>query len=335
MTEKLHLDLDTSTALGTGLTLRPARWTDVNAVAKLIYDVCEADGDVTVASTSEDMENAWKNEGFNLERDAFVVETQDGRVVGYEEFSHAKDQYHDLDTDGYVHPQFKGLGIGTTLLRAVEARAREEMKLAEPDLRVFIRSSIDNKDEQGHTVFKTEGYFPVRYHWRMEIKLQEAPAPITFPKGIELRPFVKDEHAVAVWEADNEAFRDHWGSHDSTYEDWSHWKFDKSNFDPTLWMVAWDGDQIAGFSQNRFRMGIGWIGTLGVRRPWRKMGLGLALLQHSFGEFYKRGMTTIGLGVDASNPTGATRLYQRAGMYVASEFATYEKELRPGRSLEE
>jgi mycothiol synthase len=334
MTEQTKLETRASTALSAGLTLRTIQWTDVKAVEKLIYDVCEADGDVTVATTAVELVNEWKSEGFDLERDAFVVETQNGRIVGYEEFFHPKDQYHDLDADGYVHPQFKGLGIGKALLRAVEARAREEMKFAEPDLRVFIRNTIDNKDEQGHTLFKAEGYFPVRYHWRMEIKLQEAPAPVTFPEGIELRPFVKEEHAIAVWEADNEAFRDHWGSHDSTYEDWSRRKFERSDFDPTLWMVAWDGDQIAGFSQNRFRMGIGWISTLGVRRPWRKMGLGLALLQHSFGEFYKRGMTTIGLGVDASNPTGATRLYQRAGMYVASEFATYEKELRPGRSLE-
>ena len=167
----------------------------------------------------------------------------------------------------------------------------------------------------------------------MEIKLQEAPPAVTFPDSIELRPFVKDEHAIAVWQADNEVFRDHWGSHDSTFEDWAHRKFGNPNFDPTLWMIAWDGDQIAGFSQNRFRKGIGWIGTIGVRRPWRKKGLGLALLQHSFGEFYKRGTTTIGLGVDASNPTGATRLYQRAGMYVASEFATYEKELRAGTEM--
>jgi mycothiol synthase len=321
--------------LDPGLTLRPARWADVEAVAKLIYDVCEADGDVTVASTPEDMKNTWATEGFNLDRDAFIVEAQDGRVVGYEEFFHPKDLYHDLDADGYIHPQFRGLGIGTTLLRAVEVRAREEMQLAAPDLRVFIRSTIDNKDERGHAVLKTEGYFPIRYHWRMQVKLQEAPPVVSFPNGIELRPFVKDEHAIAVWQADNEAFRDHWGSHDNAYEEWLHWKFDKSDFDPTLWMIAWDGDQIAGFSQNRFRMGIGWIGTLGVRRPWRKMGLGLALLQHSFGEFYKRGMDTIGLGVDASNPTGATRLYQRAGMYVASEFATYEKELRAGRNMEQ
>ncbi|MBK7448764.1 MAG: GNAT family N-acetyltransferase [Anaerolineales bacterium] len=100
-------------------------------------------------------------------------------------------------------------------------------------------------------------------------------------------------------------------------------------------MVAWEGDQIAGYSQNRFRMGIGWVGTLGVLKPWRKKGLGLALLLTSFADFYQRGMPTIGLGVDASNKTGATRLYQRAGMSIATEFTTFEKELRPGRALED
>jgi mycothiol synthase len=321
------------TQLDASLSLRPVQWADLKAVAQLIYDVCEADGDTTVAVTPEELANEWKTEGFSVEHDAFLIETKDGRVIGYEEFRNEKDHY-DLHIDGYVHPQFKGVGIGTSLLRAIEARAREEIKFAEPGLRVFIRSTFDNKDEQGHILHKTEGYSPIRYYWRMEIKLEAAPPNPVWAEGIELRRFIREEHARAVWQADNEAFRDHWGSHESSFEDWSHRKFDRPGFDPTLWMIAWDGDQIAGYSQNRFRMGIGWIGTLGVRRPWRKKGLGLALLQHSFGEFYKRGMTTVGLGVDASNPTGATRLYQRAGMYMASEFATYEKELRAGRNPE-
>ena len=325
MTEKTHLD--------PSLTLRSARWEDVKAVAKLSHDVAKMEGDASFVLTADELANEWKNEGFSVERDVFVVETQDGRIVGSEEFYNEKDHYK-FKTDGCVDPEFRGQGIGTSLLEKIAERAQAEVKLAEPDVRVFIQTTFNNKDEAGHTLLRAEGYSPIRYFWRMEIKLQEAPPDVTFPGGIELRPFVKDEHAIAVWQADNEAFRDHWGSHEAPYEEWSHRKFGRPEFDPTLWMIAWDNDQIAGFSQNRFRMGIGWIGTIGVRRPWRKKGLGLALLQHSFGEFYKRGMTTIGLGVDASNPTGATRLYQRAGMYVASEFATYEKELRAGRNLE-
>jgi mycothiol synthase len=326
MTEKIYLD--------PSLRLRSASWADLNAVAKLTYDVAQLEGDPSYVMTAEELENAWKNESFNVERDVFVVETRDGRLVGSEEF-YNENGHCKLTADGCVHPEFRGLGIGTSLLEKMEERAQAEIKLAEPDMQVVIQSSINNKDDAGHTLLRSLGYSPIRYNWRMEIELQKAPPAVTFPAGIELRPFIKDEHAVAAWQVDNEAFRDHWGSHDRTYEEWSHEKFGNPNFDPTLWMIAWDGDQIAGFSQNRFRKGIGWIGTLGVRRPWRKKGLGLALLQHSFGEFYKRGTKTIGLGVDAANPTGATRLYQRAGMSVASEFAKYEKELRPGRSSDD
>ena len=321
MTEKTYLDPN--------LILRPARWTDLDAVAKLTHEVAEMEGDPSYVMTAEELANAWKNEGFNVERDVFVVETRDGRLVGSEEFYNENDHCK-LKADGCVHPKFRGLGIGSSLLEKAAERAQAEMELAEQDVRVFIQSLVNNKDEAGHALLRTNGYSPIRYNWRMEIKLQEAPVPVTFPAGIELRPFIKDEHAVTVWQADDEAFLDHWGSHDRTYEEWSHEKFGNPNFDLTLWMIAWDGNEIAGFSQNRFRKGIGWVGTIAVRRPWRKKGLGFALLRHSFGEFYKRGMITIGLGVDASNPTGATRLYQRAGMVVAGEFALYEKELRAG-----
>jgi mycothiol synthase len=279
----------------------------------------------------EELANEWKSEGFHVERDVFVVETWDGRVVGSEEFYNESSHYK-LKADGCVHPEFRGLGIGSALLEKIAERAQAEMELAAPDVRIFIQSLVNNKDEEGHNLLRNNGYSPVRYYWRMEIKLQEVPTAVTFPSGIELRPFIKDEHAVAVWQADNQAFHDHWGSHDRTFEEWSHGKFGNPNFDPTLWMIAWDGNEVAGFSQNRFRKGIGWIGTIAVRVPWRGKGLGIALIRHTFSEFYNRGVSTIGLGVDSANLTGATRVYQRAGMYVASEFALYEKELRAGKS---
>ena len=319
MTGKTHLN--------SGLTLRSARWTDINAVAKLTHDVAEMEGDALFVQSAEELANDWKSGGFNVERDVFVVETREGHLVGSEEFYNENGHYQ-LKADGCVLLEFRGLGIGSTLLEKVAERAQAEMALAAPDARVFIRSMVNNKDEAGHTLLRNNGYSPVRYFWRMEIKLQEASVSVTFPDGIKLQPFIKDEHAIAVWQADNEAFRDHWGSHDRTFEEWSHGKFSNPNFDPTLWMIAWEGNEIAGFSQNRYRKGIGWIGTIAVRRPWRGRGLGLALMHHTYGEFYKRGTTTIGLGVDSANLTGATRLYQRAGMVVAGEFAMYEKELR-------
>lgn len=323
MTGKTYLD--------PGLTLRPAHWTDLHAVAKLTQAVAEMEGDALFVLTAEELANEWKNEGFSVERDVFVVETRDGHLVGSEEF-YNENGHAQLKVDGCVHPEFRGLGIGSSLLEKIAERAQAEMGLAAPDVRVDIRSLVNNKDEAGHTLLRNNGYAPVRYHWRMEIKLQEAPAPVSFPDGVELRPFIKDEHALAVWQADNEAFRDHWGSHDRTFEEWSHGKFGNPNFDPSLWLIAWDGNDVAGFSQNRFRKGIGWIGTIAVRRPWRRQGLGIALMRRTFGEFYKRGTTTIGLGVDSANLTGATRLYERAGMVVAGEFAMYEKELRASES---
>ena len=99
--------------------------------------------------------------------------------------------------------------------------------------------------------------------------------------------------------------------------------------------MAWDGDRIAGCALCRPKQGIGWVGSLSVRRPWRKQGLGLGLLNHAFRQLFQRGYSTIGLMVDAANPTGATRLYERAGMQIANQLVTYEKELRPGLEPQE
>lgn len=321
------------TPLDPSLNLRGVSLADANAVAELIYAVCEADGDTTVADTPEDLLHQWEEDGFTPETDAFLVETPEGEVVGFEVLSNEKDFVH-YATDGYVHPNFQKRGIGSALLQRVEVRAREMMKSANPELRVYLQSTFDGKDEPGKELHINMGYDFIRYFWRMEINLTEKPPMPEFPAGIELRPFNKEADSQLLWQADNEAFSEHWGTHDSTFEEWCFWKFERPEFDPTLWFIAWDGEQIAGFTQNRYRNGIGWVGTLGVLKPWRKMGLGLALLQHAFGRFYARDTKTIGLGVDASNTTGATRLYQRAGMRVASEFVTYEKELRPGKEME-
>jgi len=329
--ENMSLNLN-DTRLSPTLILRAARWADINAVADLTLAVCTADGDPTVATSVEDLQRYWSEPGFNLETETWVVETSDGRIVGYEEL-YDRHAHAAFEGDGYVHPDFNGQGIGTTLLRALEARALEVMKLAEPDVRVYLRNGMGIKDSRARELHENEGYRPIRFSWRMEVTLDAPPPAPQWPKGIELRPFAAEEHARIVHEAVQEAFRDHWGHTPMPFENWKNYTLLRESFDPTLWVIAWDGDQVAGVSLNRYRMGIGWVGSLGVRRAWRRQGLGLALLQHSFGEFYRRGTRTIGLGVDAENPTGATRLYQKAGMSVASEYVIYEKELRAGREV--
>src|SRR5216683_6438886 len=112
-----------------------------------------------------------------------------------------------------------------------------------------------------------------------------------------------------------------------------HKLIEECDFDPSLWFLALDGNEIAGASLCTNQGDYGWVDTLAVRRPWRRKGLGMALLLHSFAEFYRRSKNKIGLGVDSQNLTGATRLYERAGMHVARIHITYEKELRAGIEL--
>lgn len=95
-----------------------------------------------------------------------------------------------------------------------------------------------------------------------------------------------------------------------------------------------DGDEIAGVAlcADEKESG-GWVHSLGIRRAWRRRGLALTLLQHAFADFVNRGIYKVFLGVDAQSLTGATRLYERAGMRVMLRSIHYEKELRGGREL--
>ena len=302
-------------------------------MADLIRAVCTADGDPEVAISLEDLHEYWETPGCDINRDTCLVFSPEGRLVGYEEFYNRTRHAH-LQGDGYVHPDYLGQGIGTTLLCWLDQRCRSEIPLAEPDLRVYIRNGMGSYDKKAHQLHESEGYRVVRYFWRMEVTLTSPPAEPQFPAGIELRPFDPEKHAREVYEANEESFADHWGFTRVPFDRWKHSAM-RAPFDPSLWQIAWHGNDIAGICLCRYRNGNGWVGTLGVRRPWRNNGLGKALLLKSFNEFYRRGKTTIGLGVDAANLTGATRLYERVGMKVAKEYVNYEKELRPGREPEE
>ena len=321
----------TGNILPAGYTLHAASWNDLDAVADLIRAVCEADGDPDDAVPASEIRSEWETD-FDLDTDVWVVTDPTGKVVGYEEFF-VRPGHASYQGDGYVHPQFEHRGVGTALLRALDERARREMPKAEPDLRIFLRNFMTAGDEKACALHENEGFKAVRYNWSMRITLEGPPPAPVFPAGVEIRPFVEADHLHPVYEAISESFADHWGFIKPPFDEWKQHRMAPDRYYPDLWFVSWAGDQIAGVSICRYRSGMGWVWSLGVRRHWRKQGLGMALLLHSFGEFYKRGQKVVGLGVDASNPTGATRLYERAGMHVETEYVCYEKEFRPGREI--
>jgi ribosomal protein S18 acetylase RimI-like enzyme len=119
-----------------------------------------------------------------------------------------------------------------------------------------------------------------------------------------------------------ESFRDHWGFVDRPLEiemeAWRKFRLEDPLFDPALYFLALDGEQIAGVSLCKRQADNdpqeGYVHTLAVRRPWRKRGLGKALLLHSFREFQARGLLRASLVVDGASLTGAVRLYESVGM---------------------
>jgi GNAT superfamily N-acetyltransferase len=146
-----------------------------------------------------------------------------------------------------------------------------------------------------------------------------------------------------VVRAIQESFQDHFGyvvrPFDEELELLRHEINDLPNFDQRLWFLAIDGEEIAGialcFPCAWDDPDVGWVGTLGVRRPWRRRGLGEALLRHAFLEFRKLGKRRAGLAVDSQNLTGATRLYEKVGLrsVPSRQYDLYEKELRTGKEL--
>jgi ribosomal protein S18 acetylase RimI-like enzyme len=159
----------------------------------------------------------------------------------------------------------------------------------------------------------------------------EGPAAL-LPEGIELSPFRPGLDSRAVYDALHEAFRDHWGQGMRAYEDWAGRVAGRHELAPCFVLVAREGEQIAGALVGRVGTGAdpeaGSVVELGVRRPWRGRGLGLALLHMAFDEFRRHSLARARLIVDSESPTGATRLYDRAGMRVELAWDRWEKELR-------
>jgi mycothiol synthase len=248
-----------------------------------------------------------------------VVE-RDGSIAGYVDVL-ARDDGRRFDADARALER----DAADALLVAAEDRARTGSAPGG-----LIRASAPDTDRALVDALLTAGWRVIRRSYRMAIALPDDLPEPRWPEGIAVRTFRPGEEE-RVYEAQMDAFADHWDFRRQTLEQWRALGVEHPRFDPSLWWLAEDGGEIAGLTLNsRHPSGdpeSGCINVLGVRPPWRRRGLGLALLLHSFRDFAGQGANRVGLGVDAESTTGAVRLYERAGMRVVRCSDVYEKAL--------
>jgi ribosomal protein S18 acetylase RimI-like enzyme len=296
---------------------------DLDAVLALLQ---EADRVVYGASdwTADDLLDEWRE--LDLDRNAWLAEL-DGSLAGVMHlYGRDGERY---EADGYVHPAHVGRGVGGRLLDLAETRALELQRDAPDGERSVLSTAHLVGDPHAPGLLARKGFSRVRTFFRMVVDLDAPVAAPAMPEGLELRPLDVERDGPVTHRAVEEAFVDEWSFRPRPYDEWAERVFGWPRFDPALVPAVWEGEELAAISINYWkRMGEwGWIGTLAVRPAWRRRGLGLGLLQESFRRFQDRGETTVALGVDSENPTGATRLYERAGMRVLWQADVWEKEL--------
>jgi ribosomal protein S18 acetylase RimI-like enzyme len=222
--------------------------------------------------------------------------------------------------------------LNAFLLRLGEERARAKAARLPAGTRVVAQVPMFVGNEAAAALFASLGYEFVRTFRMMRLDLQEEPVPLVVPEGVVVRVFEPGRDDRALYDALTEAFVDHWGHAFPSFEQWCHFGLESSEFDPGLWYVAVDGDEVVGGiccrASTARDAGTAQVQDLGVRAPWRRRGIGLALVLTAFGELRRRGIPRVELSVDAESPTGADRLYERAGMRGVYGWEFWQKTLR-------
>jgi mycothiol synthase len=318
-------------ALPQGHTVRAPHKDELEAVVALIRASERADLGEELASAQE-MGTRWDVPESPLATNAWVAVAPDGALAGFARVRLGESNGLFLN----VHPRQRNRGIGSALLDRVETRAQAHLAALHERgaaSSLLLRTWMTEQGERARRFAERRGYRLVRIFNDMDMALSEAAPSPSWPGSIRLEPFERERDARPLYDAMSEAFADHWGGMNPAYEQWLRMS-EREDFDSSLWYVAWEEGAIAGAALCSVRGASGWVDELFVRRPWRKHGLGLALLRHACGQCYARGFPRVGLSVDSENPTGAVRLYERAGMSVIRSIRTFEQTLNALASRE-
>ncbi len=318
-----------------GLRVRHPRGDDADyeAMAGLMRAAGAADADPwspTATNVREEMEGTAT---FDPIGDALVAEIDDVMVAQASVERVLREGKPTYDLRGFVRPEWRRRGIGRALLDANLRHAIELGGAAGDPFPLTIRG-FASEHELGHrALLDSSGFTINRWFFLMSRPNLNVIPDAPLPAGLEVRPVRPEDH-LAIFDAEYEAFRDHWQPHDYDLTEFET-LYRKADIDTDLWVVAWDGDAIAGVVQNwiwrdeNAALGVrrGWLEHISVRRPWRRRGLARAITAESLRRLRAAGMTEAMLGVDAENPTGALGLYEGLGFEVTQRSSAYVRTL--------
>lgn len=327
-----------ATLVLTPTTHRPAAWDDIPAIVNLCNQVMVAMWGVPEWSVA-DTEKMFSRPGFVLEESVRLWHDDMGTLVAMG-FIWMQQPPVRVRVMPYILPTFSHhLTLGEEILSWGEAVVRRLAIPSCPDhAKVQMLAWTNTMYAPYVTLFQGYDMALIRHYWTMEIELHEALPTPSLPEGLTIRTLRYPEESRAMYHLSDVAFADHYGHIDDpemkNYDVWAHQRFNDKRFDPTLWFIAEVDGEYAGFSWCHAGETddpyLGYVETLGVLPAFRRQGLATLLLHHSFRELYERGMHKVELEVDATNITGATRVYERVGMRRAVVWDTYAKVLRDG-----
>jgi len=297
-----------------GYVARPAAWDDLDAVVE-VFNACDLVDIGVVDLVRDHIISDWRSTNYDLARDSRLV-TVEGTVVAYASvggFNPTKS----METFGRVHPEHRGRGLGTAIVTWCERHALE----LSPSVPV-VKNSVPSTDEAAKELLGGAGYAHVRTFWHMTRDLASGVEPTPEPPGVVLRRYRRGTDLRPTYEALEEAFLDHWGSEPFPFEQHER---ELGEMDPRGVAVAEVDGEVVGVAMGRTIEGDGWVDVIGVRPPWRGRGIARALLLRVFDELASLGAASAALNVDAENTTGATRLYESAGMSVHRVWLLFEK----------
>jgi ribosomal protein S18 acetylase RimI-like enzyme len=302
--------------------VRPLTLDDVPAMVDLVArltTVVLGEPDVTEAEIRDDLSGPH----FDLEADSFIALDQEGRATTY---GQGDDEHTGTGwIDVYLDPAVDDARFATVADAAVSACVDRIVESARtrgaPS--VHITANLYENETRMRAAYERAGLELETIYWRMQrpIPAGETLETPVVPEGFRIDKVDPRDDAVIeqAYHLFHDTFSEHHGHEgsDMSLADYTDLIRQAESFDPESWWFAWQGEAPVGLligDNRRVEQGVGYVRSVGVQKHLRGRGVARALLLTAFADYQRQGRSSVQLGVDTGNTTGATRLYESVGM---------------------